>query len=184
MVYLRDSDHASRLLALDSKGVHRLPAIRSRLLRRTAAKGVSGHFGYIADKPAAIYAAGGRLWIAIEDQPWFLDELKADIDRTDDGYWVAISAPDRRFKFLVDADDLDATPFAASEDFSFGLWIAHIIKSPERQDVLLETLVDAKLDDVPEHSEIDASESADIRGRWRRSGRTSAQDPHRRQSPG
>lgn len=186
MAYLRDSDHSSRLLALDTSGVHRLPAIRSWLLRRAAGPRVSGHFGYIAGKPAALYSAGGKLWVAIEKHPWFLDEVKAEIDEADNGCRVAISAPDRQLKFFVDVpeSDLGSTPFASPEDFSFGLWVARIIKNPERQNVLLETLADAKLDEVPEHAETeDASGSVDVRRRWGQSGRDSA-DPHRRQSPG
>lgn len=127
------------------------------------------------------------MWIAIEEHPWFIDELTAAIDKVDDGFRVAISAPGRQIQFSVEdlGSDVGFTPFAAPEDFAFGLWVAQIINSSERQDVLLEMLVDAKLDEVPEHSEIDeASGSVDLRHRWRQSERHPARDPRKGQSPG
>lgn len=127
------------------------------------------------------------MWIAIEEHPWFIDELTAEIDRVDNGFRVAISAPGRRLQFSVEdlESDVGFTPFAAPEDFAFGLWVAQIINSSERQSVLLETLVDAKLDDVPEHTEIDdASDSVNFRHRWRQSERHPAHDPRKGQSPG
>jgi hypothetical protein len=166
MVYLQDSDNAARLFALDRGGVHRLSAAKSRLLRRTVARNVSGHLGYIDDKPAAIYAAGGRLWFAIDNQPWFLDELNAEVDRADSGYAVDISTPNRDYKFFVDNVGFnDTTGFADEEDRSFGLWAAHIIGNPKRQDVLLEALVDAPLSEVPDHAET-PSQSVDVRRPW------------------
>jgi hypothetical protein len=154
MVYLQDADNAARLAALDSSGVRLLSATRSRVLRRTVARDVSGHLGVIAGKRAAIYVAGGRLWLAIDGKPWFFDELQATIDRTDDGYAVRITTPDGSYEFTVDdsACDDDTTAFASIEDFSFGLWAARIIEAQERQKVLLEVLVDAPLDAVPEHA--------------------------------
>jgi len=74
MVYLQDANRASRLAELDSSGVRLLPALRSRLLKKTTARNVSGQLGDIAGKPAAVYVAGGRLWLAIDDQPWFFDD--------------------------------------------------------------------------------------------------------------
>jgi hypothetical protein len=166
MVYLQDSDNTARLFALDRGGVHRLSAAKSRILRRNIARNVSGHLGYIEDKPAAIYAAGGRLWFAIDNQPWYLDELKAEVDRADSGYAIDISTPDRDYKFFVDTTGFDdTTAFADAEDRSFGLWAAHIIGNPKRQDVLLEALVDAPLDDVPDHAGT-AGQSVDVRCPW------------------
>jgi hypothetical protein len=166
MVFLQDSDNAARLFALDRGGVHRLSAAKSRLLKRTIARNVSGHLGYIDDKPAAIYAAGGRLWFAIDDQPWFLDELTAEIDRADSGYAIDISTPNRDYKFSVDHVGFDdTTGLADEEDHSFGLWAAHIIRSPKRQDVLLEALVDAPLSAVPDHAD-ERSQSVDVRRSW------------------
>jgi hypothetical protein len=171
MVYLQDSDNAARLFALDTKGVHRLSAAKSRLLRRTVARKVSGHLGYIADKPAAVYVAGGRLWVAIDGQPWFLDELKAEVDQADAGYAVDISTPERDYKFFVDPAGLDdATAFADPEDWSFGLWAAQIIGNPERQNVLLTVLADAPLDEVPDHAETDGRGSVDVRRPWMQPG--------------
>jgi hypothetical protein len=173
MVYLQDSDNAARLFALDTKGVHRLSAAKSRLLRRTVARKVSGHLGHIADKPAAVYVAGGRLWFAIDGQPWFLDELKAEVDQADAGYAVDISTPERGYKFFVDPAGLDdATAFADPEDWSFGLWAAQIIGSPDRQNVLLTVLADAPLDEVPDHAETDDHGSVDVRRPWMQSGQT------------
>jgi hypothetical protein len=161
MVYLQDADNASRLFALDSGGVRRLSPARSRLLKRTAARNVSGHRGHIAGRPAAVYVAGGRLWLAIDDHAWLLGELSAEVDQADDGYAVQISTPERDYRLLAHAAsfDGDTTPFAALEDFSFGLWVARIIESRERQKVLLQQLVDAPLDQVPDHAEkpVDAS---------------------------
>jgi hypothetical protein len=171
MVYLQDSDNAARLFALDTKGVHRLSVAKSRLLKRTVARRVSGHLGYIADKPAAVYVAGGRLWLAIDDQPWFLDELKAEVDRADAGYAVDISTPERDYKFFVDPASFDdATAFADLEDRSFGLWAAQIIANPDRQNVLLTVLADAPLDEVPDHAEMDGHGSVDVRRPWMRPG--------------
>jgi hypothetical protein len=184
MVYLQDADNSSRLFALDSSGVRRLSAARSRLLKRTAARNVSGHLGHIADKPAAIYVAGGRLWLAIDGEPWFFDELTADIDQADMGCSVHISTPKRHYRFSVDAARFDAdTPFAATEDLSFGLWAARIIENRERQNVLLEVLVDAPLDEVPEHAETDVHEGpVNVRDSWGSSARTTNHDPTRERS--
>jgi hypothetical protein len=171
MVYLQDSDNAARLFALDTKGVHRLSAIKSRLLKRTVARKVSGHLGYIADKPAAVYVAGGRLWLAIEGQPWFLDELKAEVDQADAGYAVDISTPEREYRFFIDPAGFDdTTAFADVEDRSFGLWAAQIIENPERQNVLLTVLADAPLDEVPNHAKTDDHGSVDLRHPWLRPG--------------
>jgi hypothetical protein len=171
MVYLQDSDNAARLFTLDTKGVHRLSAAKSRLLRRTVARKVSGHLGYIADKPAAVYVAGGRLWLAIDGQPWFLDELKAEVDQAGAGYAVDISTPERDYKFVVDPAGLDdATAFSDPEDWSFGLWAAQIIGNPDRQNVLLTVLADAPLDEVPDHAEMDGHGSLDVRHPWMQSG--------------
>jgi hypothetical protein len=172
MVYLQDSDNAARLFALDTKGVHRLSAAKSLFLRRTVARKVSGHRGYIADKPAAVYVAGGQLWLAIDGQPWLLDELKAEVDQADAGYAVDISTPERDYKFFVDPAGLDdATPFADPEDRSFGLWAAQIIGNPDRQNVLLTVLTDAPLDEVPDHAETNGQGSVDVRRPWMQSGR-------------
>ena len=75
MVYLQDSDKASRLLELDKGSIRRLSAARSLLIKKTAAPAVSGQFGYIEGRPAAMYRAGGRLWMAIDGKPWLLDEF-------------------------------------------------------------------------------------------------------------
>jgi hypothetical protein len=182
MVYLQDSDNAARLFALNKGGVHRLSAVKSRLLKRTVARNVSGHLGYIDDKPAAIYAAGGRLWFAIDDQPWLLAELKADIDRADSGYAVDISTPNRGYTFYVDAVGFnDSTAFADVEDRSFGLWAAHIIGNPKRQDVLLDALVDAPLDQVPDHAGT-TGKSVDVRRPWAGSEKAADHGLHRERS--
>lgn len=153
MVYLQDSDDASRLYALDRRGVHRLSSPRSRLLRRTIARRVSGHLGYIEQKPAAIYAAGGRLWFAIEGQPWLLDELKADVTQTGDGHTVEIATPGRSYRIHVDPGAFeDTTPFADVEDRSFGLWVARLVNDSKRQEVLREVLLDAPVSEVPDHA--------------------------------
>jgi hypothetical protein len=171
MVYLQDSDNAARLFALDTKGVHRLSAAKSRLLKRTVARKVSGHRGYIGDKPAAVYVAGGQLWLAIDGQPWLLDELKAEVDQADAGYAVDISTPEREYKFVVNPAGFDdSTPFADPEDRSFGLWAARIIGNPDRQNVLLAVLADAPLDEVPDHAETDGQSSVDVRRPWTRPG--------------
>jgi hypothetical protein len=167
MVYLQDSDNAARLFALDTKGVHRLSTAKSKLLKRTVARKVSGHLGYIADKAAAVYVAGGRLWFAIDGQPWFLDELKAVVEQADAGYAVDISTPERNYKFFVDPARLDdATAFADPEDWSFGLWTAQIIGNPDRQNVLLTVLADAPLDEVPDHAKTNGDGSVDVRHPW------------------
>jgi hypothetical protein len=176
MVYLQDSDNASRLLELDKSSVRRLSAARSFLLRNTVARAVSGHFGYLEDKPAAIYLAGGRLWMAIDGKPWFLEELRAEVDQADDGLQVEITAPDHHYGFSVDSaeGDLDATALASAEDSSFGLWAAHIMNSPERQHVLRDVLIDAPIDRVPEHAKVDASPSPELKRSWLRQTRSSS----------
>lgn len=166
MVYLQDSDNAARLFTLDPKDVRvrRLSTAKSRLLKRTVARKVSGHLGHIADKPAAVYVAGGRLWFAIDDQPWSLNELKAEVDQTDAGYAVDISTPARDYKFFVDPTGHDdTTAFVDPEDWSFGLWAARIIGNPDRQSVLLTVLADAPLDDVPDHAATSGQGSVDAR---------------------
>src|SRR4051794_39223115 len=181
MVYLKDSENASRLMELDKRSVHRLSAARSFLLRKTGRQAVSGHFGYIAEKPAAIYRAGGRLWMAIDGKPRFLDELSAEVHQANEGYQVEICAPDHRYRFSVDAADLDLDlGFEDAEDFSFGLWAAQIMKSPERQDVLLQVLVDAPIDQVPDHADVDALSSPELKESWLRQGGHS--DPDRGRS--
>jgi len=185
MVYLQDADNASRLFALDSGGVRRLSAARSRLLKRTVARNVSGHLGHIADKPAAVYVAGGRLWLAIDDQPWLFDDLRAEVDQADHGYTVHIATPKRDYRFFVDVAELDAdtTPFAALEDFSFGLWAARIIESRERQNVLLQALVDAPLDEVPDHAATDVHAGpVNMRHSWGGSAPATDRAPNRKQS--
>lgn len=170
MVYLQDSDNAARLFALDPKGVHRLSTTRSRLLKRTVARKVSGHLGHIDDKPAAVYVAGGRLWFAIDGQPWFLDELKAEVDQADARYAVDISTPERDYKFFVDpAGHDDTTAFADPEDWSFGLWAAQIIRNPDRQNVLLTVLADAPLGEVPDHAERNGRGPVNARHPWMQS---------------
>lgn len=179
MVYLQDSNRGSRLAALDSSGVRLLPALRSRLLKRTTARNVSGQRGDIAGRPAAVYVAGGRLWLAIDNQPWFLDEIEATVTSAVHGYVVQIVTPAKSYEFPADRmiDDGDSTAFASPEDFSFGLWTARIVNDPERQKVLLEVLVDASLDDVPEHARTEGRGRArDVRGAWTSHAATS--DPH------
>lgn len=154
MVYLQDAQNASRLAELDRHGIRALPAVRSRVLKRTVARSVSGHLGEIAGKPAAVYAAGGRLWLAIDGQPWFLEELDAAIKDVPQGYSIRISTPEHVYECCANnaAFETDATAFAAAEDFSFGLWAARILLNGERQKVLREVLVDARLDEVPAHA--------------------------------
>lgn len=121
--------------------------------------------------------------MAIEGKPWFLDELSAEVQRVDDGYQVEICAPDHRYRFSVDTTDFDLDlGFEDAEDFSFGLWAAQIMKNPERQNVLVEALVDAPIDQVPDHADIDASPSFELKESWLRQGGHS--DPNRRRSPG
>jgi hypothetical protein len=177
MVYLQDADNASRLFALELSGVRQLSAARSGLLKRTVARNVSGHLGQIADKLAAVYVAGGQLWLAIDDQPWLLEELSAEIERADNSCSVQISTPKRDYRFFVDGteSDADTTAFASVEDRSFGLWAARIIESRERQNVLLEALVDAPLDEVPDHAKTEAHDGpVNARHSW--SGSTLATD--------
>ncbi len=151
MVYLQDSEHRSRLYALDGRGIHRLPAIKSRIVRRAATRRVAGHLGRIADKPAALYVAGRKLWFAIDDQPWLLDELEARVDESEAR--VEICTPDHRYGADFDPTSRAAdTPFAEPEDWSFGVWVAHIAQDPTRQRVLLDSLYDAPLTAVPEHA--------------------------------
>jgi hypothetical protein len=96
---------------------------------------------------------------------------------------VEICAPDHRYRFCVDTADLDLDAgFESPEDFSFGLWAAQIMKSSKRQDVLLQVLVDAPVDQVPDHAEIDASPSLELKESWLRQGGHS--NPNRGQSPG
>jgi hypothetical protein len=139
----------------------------------------------MADKLAAVYVAGGRLWLAIDNQPWFLDELSAVVDEADNGYRVHISTPRRNYDFVVGADKLDAdtNPFASAEDDSFGLWIARIIENRERQNVLLDVLVDASLDEVPDHATSDRpSGPVNVRHSWDQSSQATSLDPNRTQS--
>jgi hypothetical protein len=56
------------------------------------------------------------------------------------------------------------------------------MKSSKRQDVLLQVLVDAPVDQVPDHEEIDASPSLELKESWLRQGGHS--NPNRGQSPG
>jgi hypothetical protein len=69
-----------------------------------------------------------------------------------------------------------------AEDFSFGLWAANVMNSPERQHILLETLVDAPIDRVPDHAEVDSSPSLELKKSWLGQGGHS--DAHRRESAG
>jgi len=120
--------------------------------------------------------------MAIDGKPWFLDELSAEVEQADGGYHVEICAPDHRYRFSVDAADLDLDlGFEEAEDFSFGLWAAQILKSPERQDVLREVLADAPIDQVPDHADIGASPSLELKESWLRQGGHS--DPSRGHSP-
>lgn len=184
MVYLQDSDNAARLFALDSRGVRRLSAARSRFLWRTVARDVSGHLGYIDGKPAAVYAAGGRLWFAMDSQPLFLDELKVEIGQGDAGYAVDIETPNQDYKFFASVADHDGTTaFAAPEDWSFGLWVARIVQNQERQKVLLETLIDAPLNEVPDHARVSGhSGSIDVRRSWTMPPNASDLGPSRKRS--
>lgn len=183
MVYLQDSDKASRLLELDKGSIRRLSAARSLLIKKTAAPAVSGQFGYIEGRPAAMYRAGGRLWMAIDGKPWLLDELTAGVDRVGDGFRVEIAAPDHRYRFNVEALDPDPyLGFEDAEDFSFGLWAANVMNSSERQHVLLETLVDAPIDQVPDHADVDSSPSLELKKSWLGQGGHSG--AHRRESAG
>jgi hypothetical protein len=185
MVYLQDAENASRLFQLDRRGVHRLSGARSRLLKRTVARNVSGHLGLIADKPAAVYVAGGALWLAIDDEPWLLEQLSAKVDQAGDGYLGVISTPKRSYQFAGElaASDAETTPFAALEDVSFGLWAARIIESRERQDVLLGALVDAPLAEVPDHADTDAEGGpVDVRHAWRGSTAATTRDPNAKRS--
>lgn len=143
--------------------------MRSRVLKRTSARHVSGHLGEIAGKPAAVYLAGGRLWLAVDGQPWFLDEVQAAIERTDGGYFVRISTPATVYECDADeADDADTTALADAEDFSFGLWVARIIGNGERQAVLSDVLVDARLDEVPAHAGTEERGGAvNVRDAWK-----------------
>jgi hypothetical protein len=109
--------------------------------------------------------------MAIDGKPRFLDELSAEVHQASEGYQVEICAPDHRYRFSVDAADLDLDlGFEDAEDFSFGLWAAQIMKSPERQDVLLQVLVDAPIDQVPDHAEVDALSSPELKESWLRQG--------------
>jgi len=171
MVYLQDAESASRLAELDRHEIRRLSALQSILLKRTVARKVSGLLGVIASKSAAVYVAGGRLWLAIDGRAWYLSELQAEVDRTNGGYAVRISTPKRDYSLSVDESEFaeDTTPFVAAEDFSFGLWAANIIKSRDRQKVLLEVLVDASLDRVPRHAgDVADDGSISVRDSWRR----------------
>jgi hypothetical protein len=170
MAYLQDTHHASRLAEIDRNGVRLVPAIRSLFLKRTAARNVSGHLGVIADRTAAVYVAGGQLWLAIDGQPWFFRELEADVSADDHGWRVEIRTPARTYDFDVERtlpyDDL--TPFADPEDFSFGLWAARVIQSPERQQVLLDVLVDAPLTVMPVHATKEEHPlSVDVTREWK-----------------
>ena len=121
--------------------------------------------------------------MAIDGKPWFLDELSAEVQQTDDAYQVEIWAPDHRYRFSVDTADLDLDlGFEDAEDFSFGLWAAQIMKSRERQGVLLQVLADAPIDQVPDHADSDASSSLELKESWLRQGGHS--DPNRGRSPG
>lgn len=121
--------------------------------------------------------------MAIDGKPWFLDELTAGVHRADDAYQVEISAPDHRYRFGVETLDLDSDlGFEDAEDFPFGLWAAEVMNNPERQHVLLEMLVDAPIDQVPDHAEIDSSPSLELKQSWL--GQVGNPDAHRGQSSG
>lgn len=185
MVYLQDAQNAARLAEIDRRGVRVLPAIRSQVLKRTVARNVSGHLGEIAGRPAAVYVAGGRLWLAIDGQPWFLEELQAAIERTDGGYFVRISTPAQVYECHANNADLetDATAFVDAEDFSFGLWVARIIGNGERQKVLLDVLVDARLDDVPAHAgSAERGGTINARDAWKAPSATSDERSRRKRS--
>jgi hypothetical protein len=152
--YLQDAHNAARMAEIDRRGVELLPAWRSRLLRRIAGAKVSGQLGEIDGHPTAVYLAGGRLWLTIDGQPWHLDEVDADVDVADRQYAIAIRTPQHNYEFVVESRGLedDTTPFVDLEDFSFGLWAARIIRDPDRQQVLRDTLQDASLGAMPEHA--------------------------------
>ncbi|HEX8104283.1 MAG TPA: hypothetical protein VF533_16825 [Solirubrobacteraceae bacterium] len=171
MAYLRYADKASRLAQIDKSGVRLLPELRSRISRRTAARDVSGHLGDIAGKPAAVYVAGGRLWLAIDGQPWYLDEIDAEVLPSQDGWHVRITTPAQTYAVAVDTSSLraDTTPFLDPEDFFFGLWAARIIQEPQRQEVLLDVLADAPLDTMPVRASPDSNDrTVEMREVWGR----------------
>lgn len=154
MAYLQDSERAARLAEIDRNGIRVLPLLRSRWLRRTAVKQVSGHLGQIDGHPAAVYVAGGRLWLAIDGQAWFLDEVEAAVRQSDGGWRGRIQTPAGAYDFTArrTSVDTDATPFSDPEDVSFGLWVARLLEDADRRDVLREVLVDASPDTVPAHA--------------------------------
>lgn len=144
---------------------------------------MSGHLGYLDQKPAAIYAAGGRLWFAIDGQPWFLDELTATVDVGSEGQTIRIATPDCKYDVFVGPADVDdSTAFADREDRSFGLWVARIVQSPERQEVLLDVLVDAPLSEVPDHVG-PTGDLIDVRRSWGKLERGASRNVHHEGSP-
>jgi len=170
--YLQDAHNVARMAEIDRRGVELLPAWRSRLLRRIVGARVSGHLGEIGGHPAALYLAGGRLWLAVDGQPWHIDEVEADVDVADSQYAIAIRTPQQTYELLVESLGLedDTTPFVDLEDFSFGLWAARIILDPDRQQVLRDTLQDASLSVMPEHARRTATQGAMDTPHWRISG--------------
>ena len=113
----------------------------------------------------------------------FSTNSTAEVDRVGDGFRVEIAAPDHRYRFNVEA--LNSDPdlgFEDAEDFSFGLWAANVMNSSERQHVLLETLVDAPIDQVPDHADANSSPSLELKKSWLGQGGHSG--AHRRESAG
>ena len=169
MAYLQDAHIAARLAEIDRHGVELLPVWRSRLLRKLAGASVSGHLGDIGGHAAAVYLAGGRLWLAIDAQAWHLDETNAEIDHADDRLAIVIRTPRQRYDMVVESHGLeyDTTPFADLEDSCFGLWAARIIRDRERQQVLRTALEDTSLEKMPEHARDAAKPSAMHMPQWR-----------------
>jgi hypothetical protein len=154
--YLQSFQTANRLAKIDRNGVELLSGLRSRLVRGVARARASGQLGTLAGKPAAVYLAGDRLWLAVDGEPWHLDEVSAEIESVDHQIDITIRTPRDQHTDAVDTTAMrdDFTPFAALEDFSFALWIAHIVQDDDRQKVLRETWENASPDVMPEHASL------------------------------
>lgn len=168
MVFLQHADNASRLAVIRPGGLWLLGPVRSRLLKKSSARQVSGQFGEIGGTAAALYLAGGRLWLAIAGQAWLLDNVKAEIEESEHDWVVRIDTPTGAYEARArrSSEPHDVTALADDEDFFFGLWVARIIRDERRRRVLAETLCDASLEDVPRESSDPPQEVIDPRASW------------------
>lgn len=141
MIFLRNYEIHKEVIAFDPRDVHWRKVDTDRL-KELAPGNISGYYSILSSKFCAIFKSGHEIILRVgEVQVPLVDDLTVAVTGTQDRRELVITECRKvlvSHEYSLDPSiqfENDPTPFVEEEDFDFGLFLANIAGSKERQEV-------------------------------------------------